>query len=206
MLLTETDPINNFDGSVDPFTTPLNPDVPSTTTPYARDWSGELAPQSGDQFMLTSDSKDDYLIMTITAWCGFGNLEAPACGGSGHPGYAVGTVVNKAGEDLGTMFFNGCHSGGGCRNSGGDGIGFSTHGSWSNGADNCYGGCWSGSQTSFFWASVETSGAEIISMYYKMTPRPEPGERKPPSPTPFNPLPSPQIERELCHCLAMLQT
>jgi hypothetical protein len=174
LLLTQTDASANFAGSVVPFRQTSG--SPSTSAVYARDWSSTgvgLLPAAGDQIMIVRQSDGDYVTMTLTTWCPGASWEstsAASCGGSGHAGYAAGTVTRGASAtSLGTMNFNGCSHGGGCYNGGGDGVGFSTNSGWAHGVDNCFGGCYASDGRSgahFHWAGTSVT-PDVLSYYYK---------------------------------------
>ena len=162
LLLTQTDGSSDFSGTGVPFKKSANPDAPSTSALYARDWSKDgvgLLPRAGDEFMIMRHSDGDFVVMSLKQWCPGESWESTsqgACGGSGHPGYGQGSVTRGTSQtSLGDMYFNGCSHGGNCASGGGDGVGFSTHGQWANGPNNCYGGCFNGQSNGgspFYWA------------------------------------------------------
>merc|ERR1712032_892570 len=62
LLLTKKNPKSHFSGSVSPFLKDLNPNSPSTTQPYARNWQKSgLVAESGDEFLIMSKSNKDYV-------------------------------------------------------------------------------------------------------------------------------------------------
>lgn len=52
LLLTQTDPAANFQGSINPFVDYGNVGVPSTAEPYTRVWANTFLPSAGDEFMI----------------------------------------------------------------------------------------------------------------------------------------------------------
>ena len=175
LLLTQTDGITDFSGSVVPFKQSASASAPSTSTTYARDWSDTgagLLPAANDQIMIKRNSDGDWVMMTLTDWCGTADWEQTSvstCGGSGHPGYGAGAVTRKGGASVGTMYFNGCSHGGNCASGGGDGAGFSTHSSWANGNNNCFGGCYNGASNGgspFYWAGV-SSAPDVLTYWFR---------------------------------------
>ena len=185
LLLTVTDPTNNLPGDVgvSPFETPLNPDAPSLSTPYARVWNNAgvgLQPVVGDQVLLRRSSNGDWVRFVVGKWCGgadWHGYQTAACGSNGHDllGLAHGELYAKNGNLIGGGYnFHSCSHVGGCGSSGrgGDGVGFSTHGSWLHGANNAYGGAYAGSGgADLFWAGVDldadSHGGDTFTYFYR---------------------------------------
>merc|ERR1719197_1437111 len=94
------------------------------TDVFVQDWaSTNLVPQAGDEIMITSTTRNTYVTMTLSTWCGWGGgveTDGTACGGGGglgmggHPGYGRGEVFDADGNSLGDMNLHGCSNVGGC--------------------------------------------------------------------------------------------
>jgi hypothetical protein len=100
LLVTQTDPIANFQGSVNPFVDNGDVGAPSATEPYARNWANVFLPVAGDEFMIVKDG-GEYVTFTVSTWCpgaAWHSLTATACGGStayGGPAHPVGGLYKS---------------------------------------------------------------------------------------------------------------
>jgi hypothetical protein len=164
LLLTQTSASDQYAGSVSPFTQSLNADSPSLITGYSRDWSGDLAPESGDEFLLKSSAQGDWVrFVQENTWCGWDN-SGNCHGSSSHLQFAHGKLYSSSGSELpGFTYFNGCAKHGAALDTGGDGVGFGTYASYLTARDGgCYGGCWNGQATEFYWAVSWDGGAPAL--------------------------------------------
>ena len=55
LLLTQTSADGDISGQNNPFATEILGSQPSTSTPYARDWTSVISPKTGDEFKLVRD-------------------------------------------------------------------------------------------------------------------------------------------------------
>mmetsp|Transcript_5346 Transcript_5346/g.13635 ORF Transcript_5346/g.13635 Transcript_5346/m.13635 type:complete len:646 (-) Transcript_5346:171-2108(-) len=170
LLLTQTDPIKNFQGSVNVFVDYGDVGVPSSTEVYAHNWTNSFLPTTGDEFMIVKDG-GEYVTFIVSTWCpgtSWHSLSG-ACGGNQHPGWASGQAYDASGNALsGVIYMNGCAYSGGCSRAGADTVAFTSHPNWANSASSCYGGCYVyDDQAGFFWNSVLQPGNHAYSVYFR---------------------------------------
>ena len=174
LVLTQTHAMEQYKGTTSPFINDLNPNNPSPTDQYSRNWHAlGLAPKLMDEFLLTSTKDKDWVRFVTSQWCAWSSKK---CGGaSGHLQIANGQTYDSKGQPLsGYVFFNGCAYDGGCSSSGTDGVGFGKHGGHTYGPSGCYGGCWSSNNRgAFFWGD-NTEKSTIMAYYWRPFASPPP--------------------------------
>ena len=143
LLLTQTSADGDISGQNNPFATEIPGSQPSTSTPYARDWTSVISPKTGDEFKLVRASDGDFVTFVVGEWCGWDSTDA-ACGGSTTYGFgfASGRLYDSSGVRIPLVrHFHSCY-GGSCATES-ETVGFSTSDYHVNAASGqvCYGSC-----------------------------------------------------------------
>ena len=184
LLLTVLDPTTDLPGDVgvSPFEHEQNAGTPSLTQQYGRVWNNGnggvgLVPAAGDEIMLVRMSTSDHVRMVLNTWCGgaeWHGFQSEACGSKDLDllGLGAGALYDKDEVRItGDFHFHSCSHVGGCGSSGngGDGVGFSTHESWSHGGNTAYGGAYDGSPgAKMFWAGTKlAAGTDQFTYFYR---------------------------------------
>ena len=69
LLLTQTHAMKQYDGTESPFVIDLNPQIPSPTSQYSRNWAQLLKPKVLDEFLLISTADNDYVRFVTSNFC-----------------------------------------------------------------------------------------------------------------------------------------
>jgi hypothetical protein len=167
LLLTQTSADGDISGTNNPFATEISGSQPSTSTPYARDWTSVISPKTGDQFKLVRASDGDFVTFVVGEWCGWDSSDT-ACGGlaGSSLGFASGRLYNSSGVRIPEVrFFHTCYYGG-CL--GAESVGFSSNEQYPNNQPGftCYGSCFVNPAVAFLWGSP-TALDYPISFYYR---------------------------------------
>ena len=175
-MLTQDHPTNQYEKSVNPLTQDLNINRPSPTSRYSRDWSKTKIPNppGGSEFLLKRGTSGQFVRFVQDEdkkFCGFGH-QVTDCNDNnrhiGHGFYTEGTAYDQDSNLLPKIiYFNGCNYGGGCNETGVDGIGFGSQKSHlrANIGDSGYGvAAWPGGLR---WNSSSTdSGVNVPYTYW----------------------------------------
>jgi hypothetical protein len=169
LLLTQTSGEDDIPGANNPFAIEISGSQPSTSTPYARDWTSVVAPETGDEFKLVRGSDGDFVTFVVGEWCGWNSTDA-ACGGLADTslGFASGRLYDSSGVRIPLVrFFHTCF-GVGCA-AASEAVGFSSSHRYlySETGVVCYGSCWSDGAVNFHWGSTTPFTNSPISFYYR---------------------------------------
>ena len=168
LLLTQTSADGDISGQNNPFATEIPNSQPSTSTPYARDWTSVISPKTGDEFKLVRGLDGEFVTFVVGEWCGWDSTDE-ACGGSATYGlgFASGRLYDSSGVRIPLVrHFHSCF-GGNCATES-ETVGFSTSTNHVNAAGGqvCYGSCFS-SSANFHWGSTTPFTDSPISFYYR---------------------------------------
>merc|ERR1719215_1106216 len=141
LMLSQNAPTGQYN-QTGPMAGDKNPDSPSVSAQYSRNWSKHLQdPQPGSQWLLKRGNTGEWVRFVQgdgMKWCGWnhkGDCNDPSgCQDEGgncrndvkDQGYTKGALYDAKGNDLKKQYMNGCALGGGCRNANAHGVGFTS--------------------------------------------------------------------------------